>query len=133
MSARLAWAALGLALAVTSCEDGASPKDPVWGKQACGSCAMLVSDPRYAAQLTTTDGTRAYFDDPGCMATYVADRHPSVRAMWVRDDVGHWVDARSARFSPGATTPMDFGWAATTAGSASWADVESSAKARGSR
>lgn len=127
------WAAAAAALALAlfaSCDDAAAPKDPVWGKQACGSCAMLVSDPHYAAQLVTTDGSRSYFDDPGCMAAYLDERHPSVRAMWVKDDVGHWVDAKTASFARGAKSPMDYGFAAQAGGTASWADVEAEAKKR---
>ena len=135
MSALASFARLAvpLVLVLASCDDAGAAKDPVWGKQACGSCAMLVSEPRYAAELTTNDGTRVFFDDPGCMAAWIAERHPSVHSMWVRDDVGHWVDAKSARFSGGATTPMDYGFAATTSGTATWADVEAAAKARGAK
>lgn len=125
--------AAAIALALVSCEDGSTPKDPVWGKQACASCAMLVSDPKYAAQLTTEDGARQYFDDPGCMAAYVEERHPSVRGMWVKDDVGHWVDAKTARFAPGARSPMDYGFAAQGSGSGAWADVVAAAKKRGEK
>ena len=107
-----------------ACEDASKPADPVWGKQPCGHCAMLVSDPRYAAQLSTKEQNRVYFDDVGCMAAYVKSRHPDVQAMWVRDDAGHWVDARTAHFDKGEKTPMDYGFTARSSGSAAWSDVE---------
>jgi len=50
--------ALFFALLLSSCEDPATPKDPVWGKQPCASCAMLVSDPRFAAQASLGSGQR---------------------------------------------------------------------------
>ena len=129
MSARVLFHAAALALLLlASCDDSNVAKDPVWGKQPCGSCAMLVSDPHAAAELTTEDGTRVFFDDPGCMATYLEERHPHVRASWVRDDVGHWADAKSAHFSGNAKTPMDYGFVATTSGTSSWGDVEAAAK-----
>ncbi|CAN5629992.1 hypothetical protein BH09MYX1_BH09MYX1_01420 [soil metagenome] len=113
-----------VALVALGCVDTSKPEDPVWGKQACGHCAMLVSDPRFAAQLTTKDDNRVFFDDVGCMAAYVKSRHLDVRAMWVRDELGHWIDARTAHFERGEKTPMDYGFVATSGGSASFGDVE---------
>src|SRR5690349_21779881 len=93
-------------LLAISCEDAARALEPVWGKQACAHCAMLLSDPRFAAQLTTTSGDRFFFDDPGCMASFVRDRRIFIRGMWVHDASGAWLDARSARFATGAASPM---------------------------
>jgi len=121
---RLAVALLFACLFALGCEDASKPVDPVWGKQACGHCAMLVSDPRYAAQLSTKDQSRVFFDDVGCMAGYVKARHPNVQAMWVRDEGGHWLDARTAHFDKGEKTPMDYGFVAKTGGTATWGDVE---------
>lgn len=125
-------ALLSLAL-VLGCEDSEQPKDPIWGKQACGSCAMLVSDPPHAAQLVSADGTRVYFDDVGCMAGYVLERNLSPARMWVRAEGGGWVDARPAKFARGAKTPMDYGFTPAPSGDATWADVEQAAKKRAER
>ena len=119
-----------LCLVLIACEDASKPVDPVWGKQACGHCAMLVSDPHFAAQLATKDQSRIFFDDVGCMAGYVKARHPDVQAMWVRDDVGHWVDARTAHFDKGEKTPMDYGFVAKAGGGAAWGDVEAAVDQR---
>lgn len=121
---------LALTLGLLGCESADGPKDPVWGKQPCGSCAMLVSEPPHAAQLVTADGTRVYFDDLGCMASWVLERNASPPKMWVRDAAGAWVDARSAKFKGGGKTPMDFGFSHAADGDASWADVERAAKKR---
>lgn len=125
---RLLWVVALLLL--VACEDGSRPVDPVWGKQACAHCAMLVSDPRFGAELTTREGDRLFFDDPGCMASYVRERSPHVRRMWVHDATGAWVDATQARFRTGASSPMDFGFQADAAGSADWSDVVASAAKR---
>jgi copper chaperone NosL len=119
-----------LALAALACQDASSPVDPVWGKQACASCSMLVSDRRYAAQLVTDDGTRVFFDDPGCMATWIAEGRAHAQRMWVYGAAGTWIDARAARFVRDQPSPMGFGFAPDAAGSAEWADVESSVALR---
>ncbi len=127
MSARLASM---LALALWACEDGSKPVDPVWGKQACGDCGMVVSDPRFASELTTPDGARVFFDDPGCMASYVRARHLEPSHMWVRSPAETWIDARAARFARGAASPMDYCLVPNDNGDASWSDVEAAAISR---
>jgi copper chaperone NosL len=113
-----------VALASLACQDASSPVDPVWGKQACSSCSMLVSDRRYAAQLVTDEGTRFFFDDPGCMATWLAEGRGRARRMWVYSAAGTWIDARTARFVRDQPSPMGFGFAPADTGGAEWADVE---------
>lgn len=117
-----------LALAV-ACQDPMAAVDPVWGKQACASCTMLVSDRRYAAQVVTRDGTHVFFDDPGCMATWLAQGHAGEK-LWVHAPGGAWVDARAARYATGQPSPMGFGFAPDEHGAARWADVESAARHR---
>jgi copper chaperone NosL len=124
--------ALGLlGLASLACEDANAPVDPVWGKQACASCAMLVSDPRFAAQLATEDGSRVFFDDAGCMATWLREHGGRARRLWVRNGAATWVDARTARFASGEKSPMNYGFAPAEGGDQQWADVEAAARARG--
>jgi copper chaperone NosL len=121
---------VALVLAMTACDDSGKAIDPVWGKQACGSCSMLVSEPRYAAELTTADGTRVFFDDPGCMAAYVEERHVQPAHMWVRTSSGTWVNAHDIHYARGERTPMDFGFTPADNGDASWGDLENAAKNR---
>ena len=76
---------------------------------------MLVSDRRHAAELLPAPGSgaRMFFDDPGCLVQYVADRARAPRGLWVREAGGdRWLDARAARSARGARTPMDFGFEA---------------------
>lgn len=124
---------LAVLLGLVACEDSSRPVEPVWGKQACAHCAMLVSEPRFAAELTTVAGDRAFFDDPGCMATYVLDRAPRLQKMWVRDASGAWTEAAQAHFQSGAASPMDYGFVAASDGSAVWSAVEQAARERAHR
>jgi copper chaperone NosL len=102
-----------LALACAACAEAVEPVDPVWGKQPCASCGMVVGDRRHAAQLLPASGARVYFDDPGCLVTYLAERKIAPQGVWVREAGGErWLDARTARYVKGARTPMDFGFEA---------------------
>jgi len=114
-----------------ACQSSADvPTDPVWGKQACSSCAMLVSGPRFAAQILTAQGDHLYFDDVGCMATFLARHKDAPSHAWVRDAKGNWVTADRARFSKGARTPMDYGFEFSETGPLSWTAVEEAARER---
>ncbi len=109
-----------------SCEDASKPQEPVWGKQACAHCAMVLSDPRFGAQLTTETGDRFFYDDPGCMAADVHDNSLKVRAMWVHSGSA-WIDAKTAHFHGGAKSPMDYGFEPDEHGTADWATLERAA------
>lgn len=103
-------AAALFASALSACEDLSAPKDPVWNKQPCDHCHMVVSDPRYAAQLTTRDGKRLYYDDIGCLAERINKSSADIAHAWVREGSGTWRDAYQARYARGDKTPMDYGF-----------------------
>ena len=107
-SRRTAMAFFTCAMVAASCARTDAPAEPVWGKEPCAHCKMLVSQPRYAAQVAS-DGERYFFDDIGCMVLWLDAHKPAERA-WVHDATGKtWLDARTARYVGGARTPMDFG------------------------
>ena len=120
--------ALGFVL--FGCQAADEPVDPVWGKQACGSCSMLVSEPPHAAELVTADGTRVFFDDVGCMAAYLVERDAKPRKLWVRSADAKWIDARTAKFRSGQKTPMDYGFAVASDGDLDFAHIEAAARER---
>lgn len=123
------------ALVTSGCTRTDGPVDPVWGKEPCAHCKMLVGDKRYAAQAIDERGERAYFDDIGCLVLWLEARKPPSHA-WVRDaSSGAWLDARAARFTSGARTPMDFGFEAHAAEGVSFDAAREAvlAKKRGSR
>lgn len=119
-----------LLLALLACKgDEDRAVDPVWGKQPCAHCAMLVTQSATAAQLVAKDGERRYFDDIGCMAAW-AKEHGEPPRMWVRapNDDG-WVDARTAHYRTDAKTPMDYGFVAATTG-ITWSELRARVDAR---
>lgn len=92
------------------------PIDVAFDHTACAHCSMLVSDPRFAAQLATVDGERPVFDDPACLFRYVADHHPSIAGVWFHDSAGDgWLSWREVGFVPDRGAPMNGGWAAVSA------------------
>jgi copper chaperone NosL len=117
-----------------ACDRGADePVDPVWGKQPCAHCAMLVGDRAHAAQASS-GGDRFYFDDVGCLVLWLEERGSggAPRHVWVRDsEAPRWLEARHARYAAGAKTPMDFGFEATSTGGAGWDDVRVAVIAKG--
>ena len=119
---RRASAARGLALAglvlwIACAREG--PADVAWDRVACAHCRMLVSDPRFAAQLQLDSGEVLHFDDPGCLLLRRAalDREP--RAVWLHDSAGEgWLSESEVSFVRVPETPMGYGFAAVRMGSA---------------
>ncbi len=117
------------ALLLWACNGRVEPVDPIWGKQACESCRMLVSDPLYAAELVDDGGQHHFFDDIGCLDAYLVEhRRLTPRAMWVRSG-SRWVDAVSARYTSGAASPMAYGFVAQEPGPLDFASVRRAAAA----
>ena len=92
------------AVVLLACEDVDAPRTPAWGKQRCGHCSMIVGDPRFAAQAIDRRGDRLFFDDVGCLASYL-HAHPDARHAWVLSH-GRWLDAQAAKFRSGAKSPL---------------------------
>ncbi len=112
-------------LVLAACDrSGPAPEEPVWGKQPCANCAMLLSEKAHGAQVLTAEGDRLFFDDLGCLVAWSTDKKPPV-AQWVRtSDTQAWLTTDRAHFAPAAHTPMDFGFVATTqSGPLDWSHV----------
>lgn len=104
-----------LAWTLLACgRDPDQPVDPVWGKEPCAHCAMLVGEPRTAAQAVNTHGDRVFFDDIGCLVLWAAEqKNGPPRRRWVHAATGKaWLPAGTARYLGGQPTPMDFGFVA---------------------
>lgn len=111
--------ALALLLGAAASCDGDRDRavDPVWGKQPCAQCAMLVEDRLSAAQLATKSGERLHFDDVGCMVLFEREHPGKTARAWVRTPTGDgWTTTEQARFRGGAKTPMDYGFVPATDG-----------------
>jgi copper chaperone NosL len=110
----LALAALGGA----ACAPADGPRPIVYDREPCAQCRMLISEPRFAAQLETQAGEVLSFDDPGCLLALLARRKPEIRALWfhhLHED--RWLDAEHVAFEPTERTPMGHGLGAVDAGS----------------
>ena len=84
---------------------------------ACDHCGMIVSEPRFAAQMTTATGERYEFDDPACVFLYIQDRTPAIGHVWFHDstrpaDKDAWLDWQQVSFVESSGAPMDGGLAA---------------------
>lgn len=123
---KVPWAAIAVALVAVLAASvalvvvGGGPRAPdrpvpvVWDRESCAHCRMAIGDPSYAAQLVTTDGTVANFDDVGCLLRYLDEHHPQVHRLWFHHpQADRWLGADEVGFVQGAITPM--GWGLTAA------------------
>lgn len=107
-----------IALWVACAVDLSTPRPIALDHAACDHCAMLISDPRFAAELVTRDGEVFEFDDPACWFRYVADRKPAIGAAWFRDSTepDTWLSWQEVAFVEAPGAPMDGGFAAVRRG-----------------
>ena len=100
-------------------------EEPVWGKQPCAHCAMLLTEPGHGAQLVSKAGDRLFFDDLGCLVAWELERPNKFAYHWVRRQDGQgWLVADQAHYQRALHTPMDFGFVAVPGtGDADWPQV----------
>ncbi|MDT3737078.1 MAG: nitrous oxide reductase accessory protein NosL [Denitratisoma sp.] len=95
-----------------------------WDRDTCVRCNMVISDPRFAAQMRGGEKNAAFkFDDVGCLVFWLRDKaaqypwmaEPATR-MWVADSTDMsgttWLDARQAHYLGGRLSPMGYNFAA---------------------
>lgn len=124
--------ALIAALSLAACSDD-PPTGPVkihYGRDTCDLCRMIISDPRFAAQIRGGPGHKAFkFDDIGDALLFL-DRQPWKAEpnveVWVMDvDTGKtWLDARKAHYVGGMPSPMAHGFGAVAAPRAGSVDFQ---------
>lgn len=103
--------------------EGAVPV--VWDSEVCGHCKMHVGDPRFAAQLQTTEGDVLNFDDPGCLFDYLDSHTASVHALYFRNHLEDgWLSASEAGFLPVDESPMGYGIRAVPKGTPDAQDID---------
>lgn len=114
---------LGMALvaqmALSACtRQTEGPEEIRYGREACTMCGMIISDPRFAAEIRGgPDRALVKFDDMGDAVNWLemqAWRNESLLEFWVMDsDNGKdWLDARNSHYLTGQISPMDYGYAA---------------------
>ncbi|ADV45773.1 nitrous oxide reductase accessory protein NosL [Nitratifractor salsuginis] len=111
---------LGVALPLFSgCKerqkDGAEPVH--WDRDMCERCKMVLSERKYAAEITNPNTGKTYkFDDIGCAVLWMDEEHIPWKdraKIWVTDaKTGQWLDARKALYTDDSITPMAYGIAA---------------------
>ena len=109
-----ATAALLLVALLAACDRG--PRPIAYGRDACDYCRMVISDPRYGAELVTAKGKVHEFDSIECLAAYYLQARAAgaaVHSIWVSDfeRPGTLVPAAEARYSraSGPASPMGKG------------------------
>ncbi len=91
--------------ALQGCATG-SPRAIAYGRDECANCRMIVSDPRYAAELVTAKGRTLVFDSIECLASFALRNDDSPASA--RQAIGSlWV---AAHLAPNALMPAEQGW-----------------------
>lgn len=92
-------------------------KEVKFDREICERCKMVISDRNYTVQIVNkNDGKRYYHDDIGCAILWFKENSID----WEKDAIiyvtdaktGEWLDAKTASWTFGAITPMDFGFSA---------------------
>ncbi len=88
-----------------------------WDRDACKRCQMMLSDRDFSAQIRIfPQGKRSKvykFDDLGCAVLWLAAqdfKDDPKNKIWVNDyKTKKWIDAKTAWYVTGLTTPMNYG------------------------
>ena len=85
-----------------------------WDRDMCQRCQMVLSERKFAAEIINPKTGKAYkFDDIGCAVLWLKEEHiPWAKSakIWVVDaKSGKWIDARGAKYTDDAITPMAYG------------------------
>ncbi|MEW5741667.1 MAG: nitrous oxide reductase accessory protein NosL [Myxococcota bacterium] len=127
--------AVVLALAFVACTQQAKdgPAEVKWDRDTCKSCSMVISEHDFAAQVRGGPKGEVFkFDDLGCAISWLAKQswadEPATRIWVAKHGDGAWLDARTARYLEGKSSPMGFGFAAVDSGQAGLSFDEVKAK-----
>ncbi len=119
MFSRLA-PAVFLMLALTACQKDKGPVEIIYGRDTCEMCGMIISEPRFAAEVRVVSDNKTHkFDDIGCAVNWLELQGVGLlgaKEIWVMDnDNGKtWLDARRAFYRKGRS-PMNYNFAAVAA------------------
>ncbi|MCK6545472.1 nitrous oxide reductase accessory protein NosL [Myxococcota bacterium] len=88
------------------------PVPIVHGRDTCARCRMHIAQHGFAGQMRDSDGTRANYDDVGCLLISVWKKHREVPQVWVEaHDTGKMTALLSATLVVDSrlATPMGYG------------------------
>jgi len=88
-----------------------------WDRDMCERCNMAISERKFAVQVINPKNGKVHkFDEIGCAVLWMDEEKipwKEKAIIWVNDAKdGSWIDARKAKYTDGAITPMAFGFAA---------------------
>ncbi len=112
--------AVFLLLALAACKQDKGPVEIKYGRETCEMCGMIISEPRYAAEVRVVADNKTHkFDDIGDAVNWLELRGVGLlgaKEIWVMDsDNGKtWLDARRAFYRQGRS-PMNYNFAAVAA------------------
>lgn len=104
-------------LLLAACGQDKGPVEIKYDRDACENCGMIISNPRYAAELRlAADNSTHKFDDIGDAMNWLERQGGGLagaREIWVMDsETGQsWLDARTAFYRHGES-PMNYDFAA---------------------
>lgn len=103
---------LPLFILLTACVEGeVKPSDPLWEREGCARCRMVISEKRFAVQRIFPNGEVHFYDDIVCAMKHGHDHNEG--KLYVRPHDGNdWVPAEKATFESGLRTPMNSGFGA---------------------
>ena len=131
------------ALFLSGCweEQSSGPEDIKYDREVCTYCKMIISDPRFAAEIRQAKGKPIRkFDDIGDAMHWlklVPWKETPQTEIWVRDMATGktWLDARKSFYISGRHSPMEYGFGAVaekTEGAVSFEVMRKTVLARGS-
>jgi nitrous oxide reductase accessory protein NosL len=88
-----------------------------WDRDMCERCKMAISERKFAVEVIEPKRDKAYkFDDIGCAVLWMEEEKvpwKNEAIIWITDaKSGRWIDAKKAKYTEDAITPMAFGFAA---------------------
>jgi copper chaperone NosL len=107
-----------LLLAACSRAPQTGPVEIKFDRDTCKHCSMAISDRHFAVEVRGGPKNELFkFDDYGCAMTWLKQQpwaNDPATLIWVADfHDGKWLNARTAHYIGGKTTPMAYGYGAT--------------------
>jgi nitrous oxide reductase accessory protein NosL len=109
-------ALLPVLLLLSGCGEASGPVEIKWDRDVCELCGMIISSPRYVAELRLADGKVHKFDDLGDALNWLEQqcvRPEQAKEIWVMESENGkiWLDARKVFYRRGKS-PMNYNFAA---------------------
>ncbi len=104
-------------LILTACQESGElrPQEPLWGREGCARCRMVLSEKRYAVQRVLSNGDIHFYDDLNCALQHKHDEDKGTLYVHPHGDE-KWVLAEQVKYQSGLRTPMNSGYGAVTEG-----------------